>query len=1764
MFKQKCQQNLLSQSPYLFSVLVGLLFLCASGSGFAATQAQYNSIPPFLSTEVPPNVMFMLDNSGSMKNMLADGNTYDTSKTYYGMFEGTSKYRYDTSITLIEGYDRGSDFASPTNSDAPYHVTNVAAAVPGAFVEDNNCTIGAGNNPLDGSCWDGSYLNWLTTRRIDAARKVLIGGKVEYRSGADYITGDGGDLEWKIVANNERSDRDKAQSYSGSQTYTPYPDNTAMTLSSPADSGAEITSGSYDPYAKLKVKVPAVILNSSGTIIGEYGTVSDCGADPKAGNWCTVTLGNNYTNPVVVAGPMTYEGSDPAVVRISAVNAADDSFKVRIEEWEYKDGGHATEDISYLVLEAGAHELDGSRKLYAGTVGISATGVLSSDMVNVNIGSAGFASAPVVLTSVTTDNDHDTVTTRQESLSPTAFTVALQEEKAGGSHSTETVSYVALDVGDYDDGGNTAFQVAVEENVDENWETISFTDAGVTPAFLASMQTSDGPDPAALRYENLDSTSVEVFVEEEASDGSSNEHTNEDIGYVILSSTAIHEYNLALIVEEEPKGLLHDIADKVRLGISLYNYEEDNDIYNGETFNGGTMKPKIPLNPFVKDDDDTGGFRTVETYVDAGIDGIVDAIEHYPLVWGTTPLAENYYDVVRYFQQEASYYESVNSVAAGSYYEVNDDWDPYYFADDAALVPCAQSYVLVFTDGEPYRDFYMPGYNSTNDDYSGSVGDSADYDGDAGSKDDATTTADSKKGNDALDDLALWAHSVVDQDSGSYEVTGDRDLRTDMGNEQNIITYTVGFGSDTLKQILVDTAANGGGLSYAAEDGRQLKTQLTNAFTDILSRSSGTAASVVSNTRSGEGAIYQSVFFPSANDSSSEVNWVGQAHALLVDAYGNMREDSNGNKALDLLSDYIVVYNENGTAALYADGDGNQRLEIDSGTCPIDDDTGACYDINIQQSTDSASRTSFSTYDSKKVLPLSDLKYLWNTSSWLNEISDSSAESQRSPYISTAPVDQPFNNKRYIFTWVDADRDGHVDDPAVNSEILDFTCSSVPSDVTDVSKIYPYLHFYPSFGDRPAEISTLLADDPTTFDTFLKLQSKRQINYIRGSDCADSSDPEDCNTQSLTSIGGTSIVDTAQIYTAMRSRQFDYDKDGTTETWRLGDIVYSTPTLVGRPSENLHLLYRDTTYASYVFKYKDRRQVVYAGANDGMVHAFNAGFYNPIEKQFCKSSDFTDAATCQATDQPALGAELWAYVPYNLLPHLYWLTQPSYDAEKHVYYVDQKPRVFDAKIFTEEVACSDLTAAGCVHPEGWGTVMVIGMNFGGGSIIADIDKTDGASPDIVTTDGDGVDPTMKSAFMIFDITNPEAAPKLLAEIAMPRMGFATSYPTVIAMKDGDSDASYEDYASGENRWYLAFGSGPADINGDPGSANTADGSYDDEILTDVKSLQPGQFYILDLVKLASAGELYTLNSSGVLTSGLTNYGAYDSETFISAPITVDYDLDYNADALYFGTVSGTSKPWGGKLRRIVIDGQNSPADWDDIVMMDVAKPITAAPAIGHADDGRNWVFFGTGRYFNAADKGDTNRQSFYGLKEPLDSGSMDWGTLVNGDLIDVTDFNVYTDRTVDGSTDDDWSSLITDQYAADGWRLDYSDGTGERTLGQAALIGGLLSFTTFTPESDICSAGGESFLWGLYYKTGTAHYSGVLDTVAITVDGETKEKAYNKITLGQGLATSPNIHVGRETGTSVFVQSSTGEITRVEQVNPINTKSGMQSWKLQH
>jgi len=121
---------------------------------------------------------------------------------------------------------------------------------------------------------------------------------------------------------------------------------------------------------------------------------------------------------------------------------------------------------------------------------------------------------------------------------------------------------------------------------------------------------------------------------------------------------------------------------------------------------------------------------------------------------------------------------------------------------------------------------------------------------------------------------------------------------------------------------------------------------------------------------------------------------------------------------------------------------------------------------------------------------------------------------------------------------------------------------------------------------------------------------------------------------------------------------------------KLGDIVSSSPIFVGKPN----FLYPDSLeaapYSAFVSLKETRQTMVYAGANDGMLHAF-------------------DATT---------GVEKLAFIPSDVFSNLVELTKPSYS---HRFFVDGTPTVGDA-----------------FYGGAWHTVLVGGLNRGGRSIYA--------------------------------------------------------------------------------------------------------------------------------------------------------------------------------------------------------------------------------------------------------------------------------------------------------------------------------------------------------------------------------------------------------------------------------------------------------------
>ena len=61
---------------------------------------------------------------------------------------------------------------------------------------------------------------------------------------------------------------------------------------------------------------------------------------------------------------------------------------------------------------------------------------------------------------------------------------------------------------------------------------------------------------------------------------------------------------------------------------------------------------------------------------------------------------------------------------------------------------------------------------------------------------------------------------------------------------------------------------------------------------------------------------------------------------------------------------------------------------------------------------------------------------------------------------------------------------------------------------------------------------------------------------------------------------------------------------------KLGDTFHSNPLIVGRPADFAFHDSNLNNYQAFFKTYRQRRRVLYAGANDGLLHAFEIGVFN--------------------------------------------------------------------------------------------------------------------------------------------------------------------------------------------------------------------------------------------------------------------------------------------------------------------------------------------------------------------------------------------------------------------------------------------------------------------------------------------------------------------------------------------------------------------------
>ena len=528
----------------------------------------------------------------------------------------------------------------------------------------------------------------------------------------------------------------------------------------------------------------------------------------------------------------------------------------------------------------------------------------------------------------------------------------------------------------------------------------------------------------------------------------------------------------------------------------------------------------------------------------------------------------------------------------------------------------------------------------------------------------------------------------------------------------------------------------------------------------------------------------------------------------------------------------------------------------------------------------------------------------------------------------------------------------------------------------------------------------------------------------------------------------------------------------------LGDIVNSDPEFINSISQGYDSLpgNEGSDYLKYITSpaYRDRSPMLAVGANDGMLHVFDASI-----------------------GQDDSGKEILAYVPRTIISNLPALTLPAYVAQgNHKYFVDGTPKAADAYF--------DANGNGARE---WRKALVGTLGVGGKGLFA-LDMT------FLNPDNYEAKETLATLpatrIVLWEISN-QAAPNatdLTDDLtASPkRYGFANNLgltmgqASIVRMANGDFAA--------------VFGNGYNSGNG----INT--GGVAVLYIVDIKTGH--------LIRSITTGSGDPSNLKTV--NGLATPLAVDAngDRIVDAIYAGDYlgnmwkfdvsDSDPNNWNVAF-TSNGQPAPLLTAMStQFVVPDPANPAT-QTLTSRIASQPITAKPEFTKHPNGGIMLYFGTGKYFLNADQAVIQSsgpvETFYGIRDECVKYAGSSVSCSNGPINGKADL---VKQSIDyEATTGDFNVRVTSKNEVDyskvkGWYMELYKGddyfTGEKVISQAIIRDLRIIFSTILPARGLCSYGGTSWLMLVDALTGKS-----LDNTAFDLTGDGKFNQDDKASI---------------------------------------------------
>ena len=253
-----------------------------------------------------------------------------------------------------------------------------------------------------------------------------------------------------------------------------------------------------------------------------------------------------------------------------------------------------------------------------------------------------------------------------------------------------------------------------------------------------------------------------------------------------------------------------------------------------------------------------------------------------------------------------------------------------------------------------------------------------------------------------------------------------------------------------------------------------------------------------------------------------------------------------------------------------------------------------------------------------------------------------------------------------------------------------------------------------------------------------------------------------------------------------------------------------------------------------------------------------------------------------------------------------------------------------------------------------------------------------------------------------------------------------------------------------NRWVVIVTSGYNNVSG-----NAGDGQ--------------GYLYVLDAISGEIIYKISTLTGSAGTPSGLNHIVNWVDNTVVDNKTLRVYGVDLLGNIWRFD-VNDNMLPAG--LEATLIGTAKSPSG--------VAQPISTRPELAEVG-GSPMVFVATGKLLGAADITDTQVHSIWGIKDPLiaTTAYADLRAAVKPMAMTQVGTGATATRTIV------CSGTNAQCNSTNGWVADLPD-SGERVNVDMKLQLGTLVVASNVPQNTACNIGGYSWLNYLNFSTGTA------------------------------------------------------------------------------